>query len=233
MWVKICGIQDSALAGRLSGPAPDAIGLNFYDGSPRRVTPDAAAEVVRSLPAGIEPVGVFVNAPVERLRETCRHCGIGTVQLHGDESPEFLAELQAQEPHLHTLKAWRMGDEGLNPLAAWLDRCREHDAQPAACLIDARVEDVYGGSGRTVCWDRLAAEYRRDTWPPLILAGGLTPENVAEAIGTVHPWGVDVASGIEALPGQPDPGRIAQFIARARQAFERLAADASPGAAAE
>ena len=218
MWVKICGIRDAATAESVAKLMPDAIGLNFYSQTPRAVPVEAAAEIVRQLPQEIEPVGLFVNHAVEEIRDICDQCNIRTVQLHGDEPPQLLADLQADNAELKIIRAYRMGTEGLDPLAEYIADCDRLNVKIFACLIDARVEGMYGGSGQTVPWDRVVAEYHQDDWPRLILAGGLTPENVSQAVQTVSPWGVDVAGGVESTPAGKDLKRVERFITTAREA---------------
>jgi phosphoribosylanthranilate isomerase len=218
MWVKICGIRDTATAENVAKLMPDAIGLNFYSQTPRAVSVVTAAEIVRQLPPKIEPVGLFVNHAVEEIRSICDQCNIRTVQLHGDEPPQLLADLQADTVDLKIIRAYRMGTEGLDPLEKYLADCARLNAKIFACLIDARIEGLYGGSGRTVPWNRLDAEYQPNAWPRMILAGGLTPKNVSKAVGTVRPWGVDVAGGVESSPGEKDLNLIERFITTAREA---------------
>jgi phosphoribosylanthranilate isomerase len=217
MWVKICGIRDPATAGNVANLRPDAIGLNFYPHTPRAVSVETAAEIVRQLPKEIEPVGLFVNHTAEEVRSICDQCNIRTVQLHGDEPPQLLADLQANNGELKIIRAYRMGTEGLDALAEYLAVCDRLNVKIFACLIDARVEGMYGGSGQTVPWDRMAAEYQRDDWPRLILAGGLKPENVSVAARTVRPWGVDVAGGVESSTGEIDLKLLERFITAARE----------------
>jgi phosphoribosylanthranilate isomerase len=212
MKVKICGIRDVATARAVAALRPDAIGLNFFPRSARCVDEATAAEIVRTLPSGVEAWGVFVNHPLEEIRRIADLCGLNAVQLHGDEPPEAIAALAP----LRIVRAFRVGDAGLDELAAYLDGCRALGHLPDACLIDARVEGRYGGTGTLAPWELLASDPRRAQWPPLVLAGGLTPENVAAGIETVRPWGVDVAGGVERSPGVKDVGRVARFIALAR-----------------
>ncbi|REJ87547.1 MAG: phosphoribosylanthranilate isomerase [Planctomycetota bacterium] len=211
MWIKICGIRNVETAERVAALAPDAIGLNFYDQSPRCVEQETAAKIVAGLPPDVEPVAVFVNATAERVAEVCRTCGIRTVQLHGDESPEFVGRLNG----LQVIRAFRVGDGDLPSIAADLDRYQTLGIPLRACLIDARVEGAYGGTGHTAPWETLATGWQAD-WPPLILAGGLKPDNIRQAIEVVHPWGVDVASGVESSSGGKDLNSVAAFIASAR-----------------
>jgi len=216
MWVKICGIKDLETAAAVAERRPDAIGLNFYPKSPRCVAPETAAEIVTLLPPTVEAVGVFVNHEIETVAAICRDCRLGTAQMHGDETPQQLAELRLTSPELKIVRGHRMGGEGIEPLETYLTTCQQQGVELTACLIDARVEGTYGGSGQVAPWSLLAEQYQRRSWPPLILAGGLNPANVAGAIEAVAPWGVDVASGVESSPGQKDLQAVEWFIASAR-----------------
>ncbi|MBL8851203.1 MAG: phosphoribosylanthranilate isomerase [Planctomycetaceae bacterium] len=212
MWIKICGISDPDAIGTLAALRPDALGFNFYHGSKRRIAPSAAALAVRQLPAGIEPVGVFVNHSLEQIRDICGTTGIRTVQLHGDETPEFAAALTSFD----VIRVSRIGSEGLSLVAADVERCRQLGVRLKACLVEPRVAGHYGGSGAVAPWNEIADGWNRTDWPPLLLAGGLTPDNVAAAVACVRPWGVDVASGVESSPGVKDPALVARFIQSAR-----------------
>ena len=207
MWTKICGIRDVATAVAVAQLRPQAIGLNFFDRSVRVVKPDVAAEIVRQLPPDVEPVGLFVNHTVEQIRGICLHCGLRTIQLHGDEPPELLADLV----EFQILRAFRVGESGLADVELYLDRCRQLGRLPRACLADAKVSGAYGGTGQVAPWKLLREGWRFD-WPPLILAGGLNSTNVAEAIRTANPWGVDVAGGVESAPGQKDLSMVQEFL---------------------
>lgn len=211
MWIKICGIRDVAMAQAVAEFRPAAIGLNFYAASPRAVRPDVAAEIVRALPPDVEPIGLFVNHAVADVLAICRECRLTTVQIHGDEPPELLAELR----ELRVIRAFRLGEEGLAPLGEYLDRCRALGALPHACLVDSKVDGAYGGTGRTPSWDVLRRDFQTANWPPLVLAGGLHPQNVERAIRAVNPWGVDVASGVESAPGVKSLALVESFIANA------------------
>ena len=217
MFVKICGIRDvdTALAVVLAGA--DAIGLNFYEKSPRVVAPAMAAEIVVRIHgfAGtpVEAVGVFVNHSADEIRKICRQCKLRTVQLHGDEPPELVADLTAE---YRVIRAFRVGNEGLSSPAQYLDACRRLSATPWACLVDARVTGQYGGTGQTAPWEVIAREYNAVDWPPLILAGGLGPHNVAQAIRMIGPWGVDVAGGVESSVACKDATLVRQFVQNAK-----------------
>lgn len=215
VWVKICGVRDPVQARMVADAGADALGLNFVRRSPRFIDHERAAEIAAAVASRLETVGVFVNPALDEVLAAVSADDLSAVQLHGDEPPQFLAELRAAAPDLPLIRAWRMGADGLGGLADYLDACKELGALPQRCLIDSLVPGVHGGSGKAVAWDRLAAEYRPD-WPPLILAGGLKPENVAEAVRVVQPFGVDTASGVECEPGLKDPAAVARFIAAAR-----------------
>ncbi len=218
MWIKICGIKDLDTAQRIAELRPDAIGLNFYPQTPRQVDVAVAAKIAAALPAGVEPVGLFVNHAAEDVGEIAKTCRLRTVQLHGDEPPDFAAAF----PELKVIRAVRIGAEGLGAAAAFLQQCAHQQTTPDYCLVDARVAGKYGGTGHTVSWEMLDREYRRETWPPLILSGGLTPENVDEAIRICRPWGVDVSSGVESAPAVKDIDLVQRFIEAARRGFESI-----------
>lgn len=212
MWIKICGIRDVDTARAVAELRPDAIGLNFFQRSSRSVSVEVAAEIVRSLPAGIEPIGLFVDHNLATIRSICDAVGLDSIQLHGDEPPEFIAQLAPRQ----VLRAFRIGDEGLAGMATYLAECGRLNAFPRACLLDARVDGSYGGTGHTAPWDLIVRDYQPG-WPPLVLAGGLHPGNLAAAIATVQPWGVDVASGVESAPGIKSLPLVQQFIELARR----------------
>ena len=218
--IKVCGITNVRDAVAAVDAGVDAIGLNFYEKSPRCVSIAEARRIsdTVNLPAG--PVGVFVNHDVEQIREICSQTNLHVIQAHGDESPEALKPLAERD---RVIWARRYGSDVKDVVGQLLRDVLNYATVvghgPAALLIDAAVPGQYGGSGTTVSWDALA-EYRSrlgDT--PLILAGGLTPDNVAEAIRIVRPHGVDVASGVESSPGKKDPVKVRDFIAAARAAF--------------
>jgi phosphoribosylanthranilate isomerase len=214
VWVKICGIRNEATACAVAEAGASAIGLNFYPGSPRCIDVATAARIVAALPATVEPVGVFVNASARHMREVAGQCGLRTLQLHGDEPPEVLAELS----EFRLIRAFRVGEAGLAEVRAELARLTAMQVDLAGCLIDARVAGVYGGTGVTAPWSLLAAEWPALGGPPLILAGGLTPQNVAQAVRTCRPWGVDVAGGVESAPGVKNLEQVRAFLRNARDA---------------
>jgi phosphoribosylanthranilate isomerase len=203
--IKICGVTTPADALYAVECGADAVGLNFYPRSPRFLTSEQAAAIVRELPPGVVTVGLFVGESVESIRAVVRQLGLRAVQTYPDtEQPE---DADWPVPHI---PAFRVKD------AASLERVRDHvRAKPAAVLLDAYVEGQLGGTGHRAPWELLAGF---DPGVPVILAGGLTPENVAEAIRLVRPWGVDVASGVESAPGTKDRGKVRAFVQAARAA---------------
>lgn len=216
MWVKVCGIRDAETARRVAELGADAVGLNFYRKSPRCVDIKVAKEISNVLPAEVARVGVFVNHPIRDVESIATQCGLDLLQLHGDEPPSYVAELQRRLPQLKLIRAWRMDSDRLKGLQEFLTECRAWNCQLAGCLLDAHVTGVYGGSGKRVNWQAVARAYKQNDWPPLILAGGLDPENVARAIEITEPWGVDVASGVESKPGVKDLELVQRFVLAAK-----------------
>ena len=216
--IKICGITtvDDALAAARAGA--DAIGLNFYRQSPRSVEPETARRIVEVLPPGVVKVGLFVNASHEQVCLTFDQLGLDLAQLHGDEPPEFLRRL-GERP---VMRAFRVGEEGLGPVADYLQQCRRLDRMPRRVLIDSRTKGRYGGTGRVADWSMVARYPLHDWHPPLVLAGGLTPDNVAEAIRVVRPAGVDTASGVKSAPGRKAEALVELFVRQAQHAFRSM-----------
>jgi len=213
--IKICGITSVEDALAVARAGADAIGLNFYAKSPRRVDPAAAARITAALPERIVKVALFVNADAAEVCRVSDQLAVDLIQLHGDEPPEYLAELGGRP----TVRAFRLGAAGLAPIIEYLDRCRRLGCLPQMTLIDSQVAGKYGGSGRKPDW-AVAKQYSGLTGdPPLVLAGGLNPQNVAEAISTVRPAAVDTASGVESAAGIKDPAAVKAFVSAARDAF--------------
>jgi phosphoribosylanthranilate isomerase len=210
--IKVCGVTTPADALACVQAGVDWVGLNFYPGSPRFLDEQRAVAVRRALADRAEAVGLFVDRPVEQVVATARAVGMEVVQLHGDEPPEYLAELT----RLRVVKAFRVKDAAsAGAIRAYLDRCEALGHPPYAVLVDAYVAGVAGGTGVAIADDLLGLiPYH----PRLILAGGLTPENVSERSCRVGPWMVDVASGVESSPGRKCPERIAAFVAAVRAA---------------
>jgi phosphoribosylanthranilate isomerase len=215
--VKICGITnvDDALVAAEAGA--DAIGLNFFAGSKRCIDLSEAKKIADAVGGDIDRVGVFVNAATDAIQQTCEAAELHCVQLHGNESPEFLHSL---DRNLRILRARRLDARGVGPLRDDVTACSNAvGASLVALLLDADAPGEYGGTGHTVDWHAVAGYREWIGEVPLVLAGGLTPENVAEAIHIVQPHGVDVASGVESMPGKKDVAKMRDFIAAARQAF--------------
>lgn len=199
--VKICGITSVADALGAVEAGADALGFMFHPSSPRAVTAAQAAAIIRELPPFVSRVGVFVNARAPLLRETARTAGLDTLQLHGEETPAECTGLGCP-----VIKAFRVRDaESLTGLLAY---------RTAAWLLDSYVPGVRGGTGARFNWE-LAVQVVR-LGRPVILAGGLTPENVAQAVAKVRPYGVDVSSGVESSPGRKDLTRMRDFVAAAK-----------------
>ncbi|MEN6318881.1 MAG: phosphoribosylanthranilate isomerase [Syntrophaceae bacterium] len=197
MEIKICGITnlDDALNAYAFGA--DAIGFIFYQKSPRYVTPEAARHITDNLPRNIARVGVFVNHDITAVRDIYGFCGLDLIQLHGDESPEYCHQF----PESVLIKAFSpKSDEELNDIIKFPVK---------AFLIDSRTADLYGGTGKKSNWE-LASKMM--TIRPLILSGGLNPDNILEATETVVPHAVDVNSGVEASPRCKDPHKMKEVI---------------------
>ena len=213
--IKVCGVTTVEDAVLVAEAGADAVGLNFYPASRRYVSPDIAEANVATLPSGVCKVGHFVNSPASEVAATFDRLRLDLVQLHGDEPPEHLAQLAGRP----IMRAFRLGPGGLGPVADYLRRCRDLGCVPALCLFDAFVPGQFGGTGQVADWARLGCYPIEDWHPPLVLAGGLTPDNVAEAIGQVHPLAVDTSSGVESSPGRKDPALVHRLVAAARAAF--------------
>jgi phosphoribosylanthranilate isomerase len=216
---KICGITNWPDAKAAVDAGADALGFNFYRRSKRFVEHEPTWHITTKLPADVISVGVFVNHAVNDIEETIEHLRLDCVQLHGEEPPTFLAELPKS---VKIVRAFRCGAEGLAPLAEYLSECRAVGRMPDAVLIDADAGDDYGGSGAPADWARVAKDRRLIGNLSVILAGGLTPENVAAAITAVRPDGVDVASGVESSPGCKDANLVRRFVAEAQTALTQI-----------
>jgi phosphoribosylanthranilate isomerase len=194
--IKICGITNIEDAMVAVEAGADALGFVFYEKSPRFINPVRAAEIILRLPPFIQTVGLFVDEDAEKINWTADYCGLDLVQLHGNESPEDCLEVNRR-----VIKAFRVQNiVSIDPLNKY---------QVSGYLLDAWSPDAYGGTGRTFNWE-LAGAARK--FGPIILAGGLSPDNVAEAIKSVNPYGVDVSSGVESAPGKKDAALVKKFI---------------------
>jgi len=217
IWIKICAntsLEDALLS---ADAGADAVGFVFAP-SPRRVTAEQVAVIIPNLPTKLEKIGVFVDAAFEEIESTVMTSGLTGVQLHFDASPDLPSRLREQfGPNLRILRVIHFEPDAVEAVAAVLK-----DPNIDAILVDSRTASAVGGTGKSFDW--LAASrtlFQNPNGPKLVAAGGLNPENVAEAIRLLQPWGVDVVSGVEAAPGRKDPDKVAEFIASARAADGR------------
>jgi phosphoribosylanthranilate isomerase len=209
LWVKICANTSPEDALMAAEAGADALGFVFAP-SPRRVTATQAAAIVAKLPDAIEKIGVFVDAPLEEILATVEASGLTGVQLYGGEDATLTAEVRARfGPGFHILRVVHFAPDAAIP----------EDTNANGFLIDSRTARAVGGTGIKYDWGLAArALFRAARERKLVVAGGLTPENVAEAIGKLRPWGVDVVSGVEMAPGRKDAAKVRAFIAHARTA---------------
>jgi len=203
--VKICGITNLPDALVAIEAGADALGFVFCEASPRCLSSQAAAEIIAELPPLISKVGLFVNASEKWIRQVMQETGIDTLQLHGDEPPEFCTLFS-----LKTIKAFRCRDaHSLELMPAY---------KTDAWLLDSYVPGKLGGTGERFNWD--LAVQARILFPRIILAGGLRATNVAEAVRRVRPYAVDVSSGVESAPGKKDAAKVRAFVEAAKRADE-------------
>jgi phosphoribosylanthranilate isomerase len=203
--IKICGITNSSDAQTAVEAGASALGFMFFEQSPRYITREKARAIIQELPPFISKVGVFVNAPRDEVKRIIEDTGIDTLQFHGEEPPEACRGFG-----LKTIKAFRVQGKDM------LQLMPRYDVD--AWLLDAFVPGQRGGTGHTFNWN--LAVHARSLGTPIILAGGLTPDNVAKAVEHVEPYGLDVSSGVESSPGKKDPARIHDFIQRAIAALQ-------------
>jgi phosphoribosylanthranilate isomerase len=196
--VKICGITSAEDARDAVLLGADAIGLNFYANSPRYIDASGAAKIIESLPPLVTVVGVFVNHPdPQNLEDFALSLGLHAVQLHGNETPDYCSMIQ----RVRVIKALRV-DSNFR-----VDTLRSYGSR--TFLLDACSNDQFGGTGKKFNWDLV---FGANAFGSIIVAGGLNPDNVAQAVGTLHPYGVDVASGVESKPGKKDYEKMRRFI---------------------
>jgi phosphoribosylanthranilate isomerase len=218
-WIKICGMTnlEDALAAVEAGA--DAVGFVFYEKSPRNISVEAAREIVGKLPESVEKVGVFVNAKSQRIREVVIGAGLTAVQLHGKQStesvledPRTVAECVGVPKVIVMIHGDSLKDGGRFMEDGML-------LKTFAVLLDSRSNDASGGTGTKFDWEATRGMVRGMSLRlPVIVAGGLTPENVSDAMGALKPWGVDVVSGVEATPGKKDPEKVRAFVRAVRVA---------------
>jgi phosphoribosylanthranilate isomerase len=216
VWIKICGNTSLADAQLAVDAGADAVGFVFAP-SPRRVTVEAAAAICAHLPDNVEKIGVFVDAGLEEICSAVRAAGLTGVQLHFDAPPELPEKIDERlGSPLRILRVVHFDAAAAGTLAAQMEGFAA-DAHVDGVLVDSRIAGSVGGTGMTFDW----AQARRTVFGDagtmkLIAAGGLGPENVAEAISTLQPWGVDVVSGVEEAPGRKDAAKLRAFVERAR-----------------
>jgi len=201
--VKICGIKNIEEASAAVDAGADALGFNFWSKSPRYVSPDDARRIIEEMDSQVSGIGVFVNEGADRIIEIATTLGLDGVQLHGDESPEFCERLG----WINKIKAVRVGED--------FDVVRISDYPVKMILLDTRISGAYGGTGRRFDW-RVAEEAKRHA--PIILAGGITIDNVGDAIRQVRPIAIDVCSGVEAEPGTKDLTKLRIFMKKVSEA---------------
>ncbi len=199
--VKICGITNLEDAITAVEAGADALGFVFYAASPRHIFPEQAADIIRALPPFVQTVGLFVNEASDTVNQIADQCGLDIIQLHGDESPDYSRAIRRR-----VIRALRVKD------ISSLDVMDTYAV--SAFLLDAWSPDAYGGTGRTFNWEIAAHASKRGR---IILAGGLTPENVTESIRLSRPYGVDVSSSVEIEPGRKDAARVREFIRNAKE----------------
>jgi phosphoribosylanthranilate isomerase len=221
-WIKICGttnLEDARLA---VDAGADALGFVFYPNSPRNVSPEVVEQIIAELPASVEKVGVFVHQPFAFMEDVAERTGLTAVQLY----PDFPAEPATDRPRLAHLKHYLV-----LPVRLFLDQEREFESsslparyQVNAILVDSGTPQQPGGTGRVFDWEkgRHVVGAIGASGFKVIAAGGLTPDNVTEAIRALAPWGVDVVSGVEASPGKKNPEKVRAFITAVRQS-EKIA----------
>jgi len=221
-WVKICGITNLEDALTAVEAGADALGFVFYNKSPREVDPETVREIVEGLPTKIEKVGIFVNESAEQIDQSARRAGLTAVQVYGKESVAgFIKCLQVQHNVRHCTKVifvipgGELSDGGFF-IADELKNALH------ALLIDSSSAGLPGGTGTQFDWEKARGMVEMlGVRIPTIVAGGLTPKNVGQALALLHPWGVDVSSGVESKPGKKDPEKVRAFVAAVRRA-ERL-----------
>ncbi len=211
--IKVCGMKDAAEADGLVAMGVDALGFIFVEASPRNVEPDKARQIIASLPPFVDAVGVFVNQELDVVNDIARYCGLTVVQLHGSESPQYCEAVRCRVVKTFSLRP-DSAPSDTNPFYA------PYQGIVAGFLVDTYHEKLAGGSGQVFDWELLK---RGRPAGPLILAGGLTPDNVGEAIRRVRPFAVDVNSGVEISPGVKDIAKVERLVEVVRETDKAFA----------
>lgn len=207
--VKICGTTQMVDAQRAYQLGVDALGFIFYKKSPRYITAADASEIIERLPLFVDRVGVFVNEPLRELEQAVE-AGLSVIQLHGNESPDDCNTVKQEFPHCRIIKAFRVGNESSREDFTPYERCVD------CFLLDTYVKGAKGGTGEIFDWSIIE---KLQLARPILLAGGLSPENIVQAIEQVRPYGVDVNSGIEIEPGIKDHQRLQQLMQLVLQTY--------------
>ncbi len=216
--IKICGITRTEDAVAAANLGADAIGLNFYEKSPRCLSVEIATRIASQVPPIVCKIGVFVNHPIDHIKRICDEVGLDLIQLHGDEPNEVIHQLA---PRL-VVRAIRCTQDGMEMASQLADNCPTRLSNLCALLFDAHQPGIYGGTGKLVDWEMLQAWSAQHTGTNVILAGGLNPENVLDAIRVARPSAVDTASGVESSPGEKCKDLLGEFIANAKLGFEDI-----------
>ncbi len=204
--IKICGITNEKDALWAASLGADYLGFNFWRGTARKVSPQSAARIIAKLPPFLLPVAIFVDEDIKNILKIVKKCGFKIVQLHGEESPQYCSQLKTMCP-VEIIKAFKIKNED--------SLCRLDDYAVDYYLLDAWVPGMEGGTGETFNWE--VALKARETGKRIFLAGGLNPENVEEAVRTVKPYAVDVASGVEKSVRKKDYQKMKDFLLHARR----------------
>jgi phosphoribosylanthranilate isomerase len=220
LWIKICANTSLEDASQAVDAGADAVGFVFAP-SPRRVTAAEVAAIVPHLSGAVEKIGVFVDAGLEEIEETVRASGLTGVQLHSDVAPDVAAQLRSRfGSALRILRVVHFGHGAQEQVTAIM-----RDTSVDAILVDSHTATAVGGTGIVFDWQQArdsVFQNGESRYGRMVVAGGLTPGNVSEAIATLKPWGVDVASGVEASPGRKDPAKVRDFISCARAVMLHL-----------
>ncbi len=205
--IKMCGItrKKDAAAGIEAGV--DALGFIFHEKSPRNIKPDFVRQLVSSLPPFVDSVGVFVDRQLEEVEELVEYCRLSHAQLHGSESPKYCERLERFASPVRIIKAFRIGEE------SQASDCSPYDDVACGYLLDTYVKGNAGGTGETFNWEIIKQLHLKR---PLILAGGLSPENILNAMTAASPFAVDVNSGVESAPGIKDHAKITEFVKKVK-----------------
>ena len=198
--IKVCGMREMTEVAEIVAAGVDAVGFIFAEHSPRKIDPDKAKAIIKTLPPFVDAVGVFVDEQAEVVEEIVQYCGLTMVQLHGAESPDYCSDISCR-----VMKAMRVGSATkADDLAGYTDHIK-------AFLLDTFNEKMAGGTGQVFDWSLIE---KIKPSAPIVLAGGLTPANVGDAISQVHPFAVDFNSGVEFEPGRKDIAKVRQAIAQ-------------------